>query len=636
MAAQKQRLTNVAKTVLGNMEEAKQARQSRMDMNLRNFDCYHLKQDYSHKLKGQSREFLSKQQQAVDQIATFTHQGLMDLKDWFDIEPEDGVDVSKLLVTPPEQKKILNRQLDKNDFFKFVSDSIKVGLLGSLMICKVRGEMERKSLFEARQDLKNDPSGRKKKLMRRDNLYWRLKLDLVRQEDFYPDPTGSGLYNIQAIDMDYHDLLKLAKDNPGVYDMDAVTSVVSDEDTDQKTKKSRETNQDTAHGGMRKRVRIFEQWGTLLHPKTHEVMMDNSVCAITSDGKVIRPPAANPFWHGEDPYVVCPIITVPWSVWHRALMDAATGNNIALNEIYNLMVDGGMQEVFGIKQIRTNWLNDPSQVADGIPAGTTLDVNTQAPPGAKVLERVDVGSLSPQAFNMYNMMDREFSSSSMSNDIRMGNLPQRQVKATEIMASNQTLNGLFSGVGKHLEANYISKILRKSWLLQAQNLVEANPKELDALIGTERSAIVRSYQNEDIFASTAEGQNYKVYGISSIMNKLNDFKKLTTLLQTISGSPDLVREFTKKFSFTKFMGEIIKSLDINEDKIKLDDQEKAQIQAEQQQAMQLAMAQAQGGGGGGQGGQPDHMSQVPQMASQPDEQPVGIPRGDLAHQAAGS
>jgi len=53
-------------------------------------------------------------------------------------------------------------------------------------------------------------------------------------------------------------------------------------------------------------------------------------------------------------------------------MDAPTQLNQALTEIYNLMLDGAMKAVNSIRQIHTSWLEDTSQVEDGLKPGTPI------------------------------------------------------------------------------------------------------------------------------------------------------------------------------------------------------------------------------------------------------------------------
>jgi hypothetical protein len=119
-----------------------------------------------------------------------------------------------------------------------------------------------------------------------------------------------------------------------------------------------------------------------------------------------------------------------------------------------------------------------------------------------------------------------------------------------------------------------------------------------------------------------------VFGISRILAKQKDFKKLTALLQTISASDLLIEEFMKRYDMGKFLGEIVDALDINDDRIKISEEERATLQmaAEQQQ-----MAQQQG---------PDMQSQIPQAGAEEDPETVegNIPRsnfGKLPNKAVG-
>jgi hypothetical protein len=627
-----------AKAILSYVNEAKLARIRRIDLNRQNFDCYHLNTDWTHKRKGQSTEFLGKQQMAVEQIVSFLQQGLVDTEEWFDIEYNPGVDTQAdpVVLKAGDWKSLLNRQLDRIDPSVFIADALKLGLLGSLMICKVHGQMSKKSKFEI-EALQGDNVGRVK-LFRNDKYAWELVLDLVRQEDWYPDDTGDGLYEIQAIDIDYHRLLEVAKSvnekEPGTYDIQAIEQLQGHMDMEQEGRKARETNQSNTMHATRKRVRLYELWGTILDPGTHLPIMEHGTCTIADNGTVICPPRDNPFWHGESPFVVSPIIRVPHSVWHRALMDAPTMHNRALNELYNLMVDGGMMSVFGIKQLRENWLSDPNQVSDGIMAGETLLLNASAPPMGKVLERVDTGAVAPETMNMYNLVDREFQSASLSNSTTQGNLPQRAVKATEIVAANQSITGIFNGIVKIIETTFLERVLTKALLTMAQFMDDLDEADVSNILGA-KAPLAKALQPEKRFQQIANGVRFKVFGLSTLLSRMNDFRKITSLLQTISGSPLLMSQFQAKYSFTSLLGEIMKALDIDTEKLELTDQEKQQMQQQQQAAAAAAgAAQAQQGGGqGAPGGPPSGMTPGQQPGTGPNAQSQ-IPQ--VANMAANS
>lgn len=613
-------------------QDALKAKDTRMRQNQENWRCFHMDQDWSHKTKGQSKEFLPKQAQAVEETTSFLQQGLMDVGEWFRIKREDGVPKEDILFEDFEIQKLLNRQLKKNNFVDHMGDSLKLGQLQSLMITKVGGTMIDIVSFEAEQKkgfLGNVFRASKNVLKRNKKQAWQLKLHLVRAENWFPDPTGKGLYNQEVIEIDYHELLKLAKENPKDFDLEVVENIRENKDYEQETKKSKETNQDEVYGTTRKMIRIIEHWGTICHPHTGEVLHENVVCRITEDGDVVSPPQKNPLWHGEDPYVVSPILRVPLSVWHKALTDGPTYLNKALNELFNLQFDSGLMSVFGIRQIREDWLDNPEEVSDGIAPGQTLKANNQCPPGQKVLETVATGALTEESITMFNMADREFQSASFSSDIRMGQLPQRQVKATEIVASNQSIQGIFNGIVKRLEEVYVAKILYKSWVTCAQHMDDLDSNEVKALLGEDRANLLSNFSAEERFAKTAQGHRYEVFGMSQTLNKIQDFKKITTLLQTIGTSQILMQEFMRKYSVTKLLGEIVKSLDISEEKIMAEPEELARIEQEKQQQMAILMAQAQAKGGKRTLEQGANVqSQIPQESAAPEGEPQGNPAND--------
>lgn len=602
------------RALLGYHEEAKQAKLHRMYTNRDNFDAYHLRQDFSHKKKGQSKEFLAKQQTSVEQITSFLQQGLIDVGEWFRIELEDGV--VNPLILQKEIQKLLFRQLKKNNFPALAADTMKSGLLGALMIVKIGGKMMPKVSFKTRLN----PKDGKKRLIKKERPVWQLDLSLVRQEDWFPDPTGDGLYEQEVLELDKHELIKLARRYPDEFDMSVVEKLQPNPEEMQKVNRRRETDQNTPLSNPRKRIRIIEHWGTICDPESGEVLHENCMARFLPSGEIITQPMQNPNWHGKSPYVSSPIVRVPNSVWHRALMDAPTRHNLAINEVYNLMLDSGLSSVFGIRQCREDFLDDPAQISDGIAPGTTLMVNSSCPPGQKALERVDTGTEFTQAGNMFQITDREFQSSSFTNDTRLGNLPQRAVKATEIVASNQSITGVFNGIVKIIEDNFMSHILEKSWMTMAQNMNDLDLDEVKAIIGEDRALKLSSISPEDRFANTALGQRYKVFGLSTTLNKIQDFRKISTFLQTVGASPVFVQEFQRVYSVTKLMGEIVKSLDIDETKIKADPQELAERQREQAiiQRHEQQKAQTQGG----------DMNQVADSGSTPDTTGQA-PRSDL-------
>lgn len=550
-------------------DEASLARRNRMEQNKINYDVYHLRQDFSYKQKGQSKEFLPKMHMAVEQATNFIQQGLIDIGEWFNVEPEEGMIEDAMSIKPDEIRRILDRQLRKINFAATVADSTKTGLLGSLMIVKVTTRKVVKPKYVAKTELKNGVF--KQKLLKRDDKITQLRIDIVRQEDYYPDPSGGSLYEMQDIYLDYFEVEALAKGPDAIYELEKVKELqnsMSNESTEKTYTKSRETGQNPTTPGYRNRIKITEVWGNLLDASGN-LLMENCVWTVANDRIVIQKPTPNPLWHQESPFVACPIIRIPNSVWHKALMDAPAYLNRATNEMFNLVLDGGMMGVHGIKQIREHWLTDPSQIEDGVGPGDTLRVNTSCPPGASALERVDTSSVPPEGLNILNLLNQELNTAALTNDLRMGVAPFRAVKATEVVEASQSISSMFSGMAEQIETNFITKVLEKSWKTLAQSLDDMDSPEMEALIGGKRWHQLKNMTPEEVFASTVGQCVFRVFGISATLNKQREFTKLQAFLQTVASSPVLMEEFVKSgYDFGKLLGEIMKSLDINTFKLK--------------------------------------------------------------------
>lgn len=603
----------VVRIVTAAKREAEEARISRYLQNDLNYLFYHGKQDMSHKKAGQSQEFLPSQMMAVEQIAAMLKQGLIDFGDWFSIEPAAGV--RDPLFTIDESRKLMQKWLKDCDFGIFLEDSLKSALLGSLMVSKVGVKNVPNPKFVVKR--KKAPVGYTETLERKDEKRMVPALGLVRPRDWFPDPTGDVLYRVERVELDYHKLVQIAEANPDEYDVKLIKEIgvaLSSPQDMTALQKSRETGQAVPASTARLRCRLLEFWGTLVNQRG-EVIAENCVTTIANETWVIRRPGPNPYWHKMLPYVVAPLIRVPWSEWHKSLMDAPTMLNRAKNELFNLILDSGLASVFGVRQVRPHWILNPERLSNGLAPNDVISVGPQCPPGMKAIETVSTGAMSQEALQALNVVSSEFNSASLTNDLRMGVLPSRSVKATEVVEASQSISGTLGNVAHTIEDSYVVKVLELIWLTMLQHVDDFEAEEYVAILGPERAAEINKFSKMKRFAKCVSGHQFKVFGLTQTLNKIKDFRKLTTLLQTLSQSPTLMDEFMKRYDLVKFLTQIMKALDVDVDQIKLDGAE--------------ALMAQMGGGQGAPQGAPDMMSQTPQMSAAPPEgalQP-GVPRG---------
>ena len=591
--------------VMAMRSEAEQAKSSRMKLNAANYDMYHLKYDFSHKIPGQSKEVLSKTRNATESSKAFFQQALADLDDWFRITALDGSDGEKLAVKPAEMQKLLNYMLKRADYFSHVGASTQSGLLGSLSVSKVNGELVAKPKFMTKK--KGKGSSYKKFVVVQDDKTWELRFDNVRQEDYFPDPTGRDLYEIEEYTVDLHTVRTLSKGEDAIYRSDAVNKLkpwVGNPGL-QVEKRANEDGQDVANPQMRPQVRLTEFWGKIVDEATGECLAENVVVTIANGDTVIRGPTENPLWHQRSQYVAAALIEFMNSVWGIAMMDAGTKHNCSLIELFNLMLDSAMKTVWGVNQIRVDVLDDINQITDGIPWGVNLKVNSSLPPGAKVMEPVFTGDIPPAVLNMFNLLNQETLTSMKTNDFRMGAQSMRAVKATEIMTAEQSITSEFQGIAKNFEEKKIQPELELACWTVCQNWDRIDKDIFVSLYGQERGEELAAMEPQEVFVQTIQGMKFDVFGISLTLRRQADYRKWTTLLQTIGASEVLIEAFLAKYSFEKLLAEIMTALDLNKTKIQLD-----QDPGPQQGA---AMAQP----GGAPGASPNMMSQIPPAQNTP-------------------
>ena len=569
------------KDVLRVIREYKQESESssltRMRKNKQNWDAYYGNVDWSHKQAGQSTEHLPKLAAATDQMSAFVKRALVQFGDWFSMElPPEA------FLTPEGARALLRTFLENialsrtetGNFYSLMSDAVKQGLLESLLVLKVHGQ------YMTSRTMAVEPGdqllGVAASISPSEEKVWRLRVDLIANEDYYPDPTGRKLYEIHTVERDYWDVLESAKD--GLYDESVVKKIGEDFERDDERRRlqARHRGQDEATIlSFRRRVRIDECWGTLLG-RDGRPIAQNVVASVANGRHLIRPPEANPFWHGESPIVAAPILRVPHSTQHKALYDDAVSLNLALDELYNLILDGGIGSVWGVRQVRAGWLDKPEQISGGIAQNETLVISDDAPADAEVVKVVAAGKVPAEAMAVLNLTDREAQAAMKTNDTRLGFLPPRAVKATELLQAEQSSSVVIDALASDLEVDVMEKVLKKSWLTILQFADDIPVEDTVKAIGLRPAFMLSQMSPAERYAVLGRGLGVKVNGLSSTLGRAREFQKFMALQQGIATNPILLEAFVRRMSADKTLDHLMRSLNINPETFAQSPEEQAQ------------------------------------------------------------
>ena len=591
--------------------EGDEAKKTRMKRNRENVNAYLGVQDWSHKSEGQSQEFLPKTPVAVEQLVGFAKRALTQFGNYYDVElPYD----SKSPISGASIRSILNCFLEHvlvgdNKFSTLpiqISDGLKTGALESLMIFKVHGNMFKDRVFFLEE-------GDEKVNMETGELEnWKLRIDLIDPKNYGIDPSGQGLYEYHTVEKDLHRVIELA--DQGVYDSAAVAKIQEDFKMPEEQARQRDEtgHDDSPTPSFRKKVVIDEFWCNIIDGEG-KIVHRNVFCAMANNKYVIRKPTPNPFWHGRSPFKAIPLIRVPFSEWHKALMDEAVQLNLAMNELFNLIIDGGISAVWGIKQVRIDDMEDPSQASGGFPQGETIAVKNSLPHGMKILEKVAEGEVPGDSMAVLEMLSREFAAAALSSELKMGSFPGREVKATEVVELSQsqavTLDSIISDV-----ESMMSDVLELAWLTILQNMDDLSSNHIINAVGIRVAFVMGQMTPEQRFSIYANSPcAFKVHGLSAMLSRTRDFQKFMAMLQAVTTNPLLFQAFFKRYSPDKVLNHMMKMLGINPEQIERDDREMQRIPQDFQELQQLLpfLSGNQMGGGAGPSAQEVGEPQLP-------------------------
>lgn len=605
----------IVEWILAARLESEQSKETRMRKNRRNQQTANLEHDFSHKKPGQSQEVLSDLSEAVEEFGSFIQQSLTNNDRWFDVTAQDGLTEDVMKIKPDEIKKLTAHYLDKAKVQTHVGKGVKSAYINSLLITKIGGFFDRKPIFTITGQGKNT------KVSKADEEVWRLSLGLVRQEDYYPDPHviegRRKMYEVEDMWPDMSAVRALAEGPNAVYNKAKLDIVEPWQNisADDEHERNQETGQDSTISAPRARVKLTEYWGDI-EDKDGNILFRNIVATVANDKHLIQRPTENPLWHQESPYVSTALREQAHTTWPQAIADAPAAHNRTATELFNLMQDGALQAANNVRIVRADWLENPDSIAEGIVAGSTLVANSKMPPNGELMDAVKTGEVPNDALQMFQVIMEKLRSSALTNAAREGALSQADVPATAIVESGNKLLGITNGIVTHLEADHLNAVVRKSWMTIVQNSEDLWDEELKSVIGEERLAQLAALSPQERFVNTVNGVKFKVTGLSSLLKKNEDFRKLTTILQTMFANQFTAEAFMEKYSIPLFVGEMMETLNLDTEKFTLS---KEQLDAQRIQraggggtapANTANPSDAQGAAAPGEG--PNELSQQPQ------------------------
>jgi len=574
-------------------ERSRRVRWPRLQTNRRNWNAFHMIQDWSSKIDGQSRIFLPDLPIAIHQAAAVIENQLVNFQNWFAIENPGGLSV----FDPDTLRKLVSHILDRIwqpgdahetalSFPSFLADSIILGLIEGEITWKVFGvDSERvaymlESIAESDEPVQGGTESldlnaeytdesrppvrtyeRKSQVITKAFLRtFRLGLDLVPFEDSYPDPSPLNQFHIHEVTRHISEL----RDNPD-YDPEVVrglSNYISAMEADRDKAIRSGIPVGKLLGDDPNQVRVRERWGNVVEPSTGKYLYRN--CFLTTvNGKLLRPPTPNPRWDQCRPLLRATLLHAPLSPVAKAMVDHARDIAEAENETASLMIDGGIASVWGTRQARPDLLADPTSISRGIPPSFTAVLKRGAPLNAKFLERVDEGTSTPQ----YGMDMLQRLGAAREKGMATPSFPNttspRQAPATEAVLADEQSGNLYENIASRVERNLIVPGLQLIWMTIWQGLDDFSSAELVEILGPERALFLQQLTTEERFYLFSNNVKFDVKGLRNLLTRMNDFRKLSTITQMVTANPMLAMSFVQKYDPGRLIEKAVRAVNID-------------------------------------------------------------------------
>lgn len=445
---------------------------------------------------------------------------------------------------------------------------------------------------------------------KQDTKYGRVQIETVDPRKIWLDPTFRNLYRIRRIELDKHELRKMAKMKDGkgepIFNIEAIDQMVSHIALEAEQEAQSLTGHGAAQTSTRQPITMDEYMATVVG-SDGKVLAENALMVVGNEQFLIRGPEKNPFWHNRDFLTFTPLVLAPLSVYGRSYMEDFGSMARTFNNLTNLLLDSIMMSSMKAYVCVPGMLSDPGQLAGGITPNKLFQLEEGAPV-ADFLHALDLGNVKPESFQMWSNIKNELREAADINEVGMGQFaPKSRTSAAEINQTSESSSALIRSIAQTIEGRYLNLTLDNVWKTGLQHVRQDDPM-ISKAVGEDLWGALYARRKELV----QMGTTFQAHGISTLIQKQKILRSLMMLMQFLSQSDVLLAEFMKKVDLGKFVKLLFNLSDVDMTKVTMTEREallKQTVESFQQAAQQQL---GPGGGPEGAGGAGQEMQQLVQ------------------------
>jgi len=556
----------------------------------RSWDMIHGRIDWSHKENYQSKVHINRVGLAQEQIKAQIKAGLVNFDKWLTVEAEPGFIDEDNLFPPDVAQRMVLRGIRRTDPKAKLTDNIGTATVENILATKLKPILVKKP-------------GKAKPELHIEHVPLNIR-------NYYPDANQTGLYEFHEVNIDHYELLKMAADDPTTdkpFRMEAVKNLEASKP------RIEQTNEDEDKGNDRTRIQnqrrrqhvLHEFWGTVLTsegeimewkaPGKPAMKLENVVITIANEHTIIGDPRPFPCWDGCSDIIHMQLLRSNINTYGRSLLAPGVDMNRAEDELVNAGIDAAKKEAYNVNILHVAGLAEPEQVSDGVREGSTLLQNSNLPPGTSVLETANTGKVPNGLLPILQIVRSAGAENMRLNEVAIsGNLPTKQVRATELVASNQTIQGLFESIVQDVEDVYMERYAKKIFNMMLQHSKMLTEEDLSYIFygNEQRIDTFKGLSSAEIKKRYGHSFRFRGKGIRTIAANARQGQALIQVFTAAASNPLVLDSFERSglppaVLFEKFLRS--NNIDVEE----LRDPKAAEFAQARQLVREQALAQAE-------------------------------------------
>lgn len=610
------------------VHEARRAQDRRREQNWRNHSIINGHYDAVEQRDTNSRDIKANQKKkrrvrlqtaslAYDQFKAKMRQSLMNFDQWLAVVDENQR--PDAIITDTVAKRLLERSLERAKIKVHFADAIGLGAVESRACIKVCGRWDIDKKYVAN---KNELRVQKKKR-------WNLSLKVVPFENLLQDPHDQThpLYLIEEYLTDKRNLWELADDEPKPdkpFKKDAVKELKSytrPEGIEEEQQEKRGNADFAQRNSFRHPILVQHFWGTILDEDGlpmewykedgSEVYLENVFFTVANDKVLLTEPLSNPRWSQTVPYIYTNLMRRDNVTYTKAYLDDGIEASLLQDEMFNMLARGAKKTAMNVNLAKLSAFAKPEQLSDGIKEGMTLFINDSVQDPRLALASARTGEVPADGFQMYQEIKRVVADNFKTNQIDLsGNLPSKQVRATELVQSQQSISSLHDSTAADIEETFVEPLAEECWMELLQHSQHIPDEDLEYAfeghpLGPDALEVFKDLSPAERFEEGAQKFRFRGKGVRELANNVKKSQALSQLFAIIGSNPLVQQEILDGgYSIGKMFGQVVKGSGIDAEEIRMDEDE-IKIRRKVQEVIQAAMALGQAGvlpTGGGQNG----------------------------------